>query len=543
MRNSSKAIWLGLAVVLLILGCKNPISGGSGPAEGGTLSTTAVSDGSSDGNDHFFFLPPVVKHVDTAAFGEFDGDLAPVVTVNEWSESGGYGAEIARFDTVSGSGSERLRVAHAPEDEFYIVNWHTGDSDQTVGDAIYRIRVLVDDYLLGYAEVVFVDNGREMKNARTNDLIPLKDGRTLPIKFRIDTGALPGGSLQAGGAYHTVTIKNGVLWAFGDNQYGQLGDGTQNAALSPLPVGDDSDWRSVDAGLYHNVAIKEDGTLWTWGYNFYGQLGNGTYTDSAVPIQVGNDSDWATAFAGRYHVLALKQDGSLWSWGYGTGGNLGIGSYVYRVPTPTQVGSTSDWSTIAATGYFTLAIKSDGTLWSWGDNGFGQLGNGTLSSTASPQQVGTDTDWASASSSYYHALALKENGSVWAWGYGGYGSLGTGSTATSSVPTQVGIGTDWQSVAAGFFHSVAVKNDGTLWAWGSNQYGQFGNGSYSSTPVLTPAQSGSDSDWSEVDTSIYHSLGIKQDDSRWAWGYNYWGQLGNGTTGGRETLPEEILFP
>jgi alpha-tubulin suppressor-like RCC1 family protein len=284
---------------------------------------------------------------------------------------------------------------------------------------------------------------------------------------------------------HTVAVKtDGTLWAWGVNESGQLGVGTttvctgEPCSASPVLVG--NGFASVAAGLEHTVAVKTDGTLWAWGDNAAGQLGVGTTTIcsyqgcSTSPVQVG--SGFASVAAGDYYTVAVKTDGTLWGWGSNYLGQLGDGTTTPR-PSPVQVGS--GFASVAAGRQHTVAMKTDGTLWAWGDNAAGQLGVGTTTicsyqgpCSTSPVQVGSGfADYAAGGG---HTVAVKTDGTLWAWGGNGYGQLGDGTTTPRPSPVQVGSG--FASVAAGSDHTVAVKTDGTLWAWGNNQHGELGDG-------------------------------------------------------------------
>lgn len=280
---------------------------------------------------------------------------------------------------------------------------------------------------------------------------------------------------------------------------------------------------------YHNLLIKGDGSLWAWGYNVYGQLGSGsTSTYRSTPGQVGSDTDWRAAAAGAFHSLAIKSDGTLWAWGYNAYGQLGDGTETQRL-TPVQVGTDTDWVAVTGGQYHSVALKADGTLWSWGDNYYGSLGQGLSGGPAqsTPARIGTDTDWAAVDTKYYHSLALKTDGTLWGWGYNNHYTLGTGNGLNQVAPIQIGGDSDWAVVATGYYHTLAVKRDGSLWAWGSNGYGQYGNGG--TTASYLPLRVGSDDDWSQMSAGWYHSVGLKRDGSMWATGSNSVGQLGDGT--------------
>jgi alpha-tubulin suppressor-like RCC1 family protein len=334
-------------------------------------------------------------------------------------------------------------------------------------------------------------------------------------------------SVAAGGG-HTIAIKNdGALWAWGDRGYGQLGDGTTASKASPSQVGTGTTWSSVAAGNGHTIAKKSDGTLWAWGFNYYGALGFGTRTwNTWSPGQVGTGTTWSSVAAGGGHTIAKRSDGTLWAWGQNYYGQLGDGTTEIR-SSPSQVGTGTTWSSVAVGGAHTVGIKSDGTLWAWGYNSSGQLGDGTTTSTPSPSQVGTGTTWTSVAAGYDHTLAIKSDDTLWAWGRNDYGQLGDGTTTSKPIPSQVGTGTTWASVAAGNGHTIARRSDGTLWAWGRNDYGQLGDGTTTGKPI--PSQVGTGTTWASVAAGYDHTLAIKSDDTLWAWGHNHYGELGDGT--------------
>ena len=296
--------------------------------------------------------------------------------------------------------------------------------------------------------------------------------------------------------------------------------------------------KTISAGKCYTVQIDQNGTLWAWGFNYYGQLGlddSGLGTDRATPTQVGYATDWLDISTGNSHTIALKEDGTLWAWGYNFHGQLGLGDSGSGTDRaiPTQVGDDTDWLAISAGSLHTIALKEDGTLWAWGYNYYGQLGlddSGSGTDRATPTQVGTATDWLAISAGSSHTIALKEDGTLWAWGFNHYGQLGlddSGLGTDRAIPTQVGDDTDWLAISAGSLHTIALKEDGTLWAWGYNYYGQLGlDDSGSGTDRATPTQVGTATDWLAISAGSSHTIALKEDGTLWAWGFNHYGQLG-----------------
>ncbi|MEO8065912.1 MAG: GLUG motif-containing protein [Candidatus Doudnabacteria bacterium] len=243
---------------------------------------------------------------------------------------------------------------------------------------------------------------------------------------------------------------------------------------------------------------------------------------------------WISVSAGERFVLAIKDDGTLWAWGNNFSGQLGQGDNI-PLSFPTQVGADTDWQSVSAGSAHSLAIKTDHTLWAWGDNSSGQLGQGDTVNLSDPTQVGADTDWQSVSAGTGHSLAIKTVGTLWAWGDNENGQLGLADNDPRDIPIQVGIGTLWQSVSAGAAHSLAIKTDQTLWAWGDNSSGQLGLAD--NDPRNIPIQVGIGTLWQSVSAGprSSHTIALKSDNTLWAWGFNETGQLGLGDAVARNT--------
>lgn len=299
-------------------------------------------------------------------------------------------------------------------------------------------------------------------------------------------------------------------------------------------------WQSVSAGGDKTIALSVTGKIFGWGDNSSGALGLGAFSGAQFnPTASSNGNTFTQVVSGgNAFTIALKSDGTLWSTGINTSGFLGIGNYTNK-NTFTQIGVDSNWQSVSAGGSHVLAIKTDGTLWAWGANTEGQLGNGTTTMSNVPIQIGSDTNWQSvAAGGYYFSAAIKTNGTLWVWGNDSYGQLGNGIvTNHTSIPVQIGTDTNWNKISAGQYHVLALKNNGSLWGWGDNSAGNIGIGS--TTPVYVPTQIGIETDWQKISASTFASYAIKSNGTLWSWGYNSNGQLGDGTTV-QKNIPTQV---
>jgi len=264
--------------------------------------------------------------------------------------------------------------------------------------------------------------------------------------------------------------SDGTIWGAGGGA-GKLGQNNNTSYSSPKQLGSGTDWRSLASSWAMTVASKTDGTLWSWGENSAGSLGQNNLTVYSSPKQIpGNSwSQWIATSSNQNATMAIKTDGTLWAWGYNLYGELGQNTASNRYSSPVQVGSDTTWGNPVDMASKSI-IKSDGTLWVWGINQYGQLGlnegtDGTSGSRSSPTQV-PGTTWSRISRGSNIQLAIKTDGTMWAWGYNGSsGALAQNDRTDRSSPTQIP-GTTWKSVVTDYLSVIATKTDGTLWSWG-----------------------------------------------------------------------------
>lgn len=352
---------------------------------------------------------------------------------------------------------------------------------------------------------------------------------------------------MSGGAAESFIIDgSGTLWAWGDNMWGQLGDGTTQDRSLPVKVLEHV--RSVSAGESHTYAVLEDNTLWAWGRNVSNAFpDNDELVSSPDPIKIMDDV--ASASTGVCTHLAVKTDGTLWTWGKYTGSKTNK-----QISTPQKI---MDNVVSACTGFgHSLALQTDGSLWAWGQNNDGEIGDGSGRERLSPVKVMDNV--VSMSAGYGFSTAVKADGTLWTWGRNWQGELGDGTTWTwgpnwswessdpeehallqetlaawvekwgawanrdHSIPVQV---LDRAvSVHASNNNTYALLNDGTLWAWGDNSSGDIGDGTTEDRlfpiPVLSQVE--------QVSVGWDHVLARRTDGTLWTWGANVTGQLGNG---------------
>ncbi len=334
------------------------------------------------------------------------------------------------------------------------------------------------------------------------------DNTTVAKSSPVQVGAISTWDALDYGADHSGGVRDGLLFMWGEGNNGGLGDGTTVDKSSPGQIGALTDWDKLSLGLNHGSFVKTDNTLWSFGSGTSGGLGNGAATNQSSPVQVGALTDWNTIACGDNFAASVKTDLTLWTWGAAAFGQLGDGSAVNK-SSPVQVGALTDWAQVACGLRHTLAVKTDGTLWAFGAAANGKLGNGTTTpNLSSPVQIGALTDWQEVACGDEFTVACKTDGTLWAFGDSGNGATGQGNTTDISSPVQIGALTDWASVKAGDAHWIAVKTDGSLWSCGAGVSGKLGDGT--TVSKSSPVQIGAATDWFLAAAGASNGGGVRE---------------------------------
>ena len=339
----------------------------------------------------------------------------------------------------------------------------------------------------GSDHTIFLCSDGRINSVGHNGFGQLGIGPTTFSLVTLPSPGLTGVTAISSGNYHSLFLKNdGTVWAAGKNDYGQLGDGTFVNNNTPVQVIGLTGIIAISAGGDHSLFLKNDGTVWAVGYNVYGQLGDLSFVNKSVPVQVVGLTGITSISAGGFHSLFLKNDGTAWVVGRNNYGQFGDGGNSHFNSTPIQVPGVSGVNTITAGGSFSVFLKDDGTIWTTGDNSYGQIGDGTISTVRNtPTQISNFTGVTAVDAGTHHILFLKNDGTVWAVGYNSGGALGDGTIVHKSSPVQVVGLTQITAVAAGSFHSFFLKSNGTIWATGNNSTAQLGDGTqvYKTIPL------------------------------------------------------------
>lgn len=382
---------------------------------------------------------------------------------------------------------------------------------------------------LGEGHVVVTLRDGHVITTGDNQLGQLGNGSTsAPDEWVFVTpqGLESGATSVAAGYYHTIALTSqGGFWGWGDNSRGQLGDGVETTRSVPREVAGLSQVVQITAGQRHSLALRSDGTVWAWGDNDEGALGSGSEARvSTTPTASIGLPQVRQIAAGGASSAALDGNSRLWTWGANLRGQLAISTDIFRTATPTRAEGLPPLQSVAIGYEHMLGLATDGRVWVWGANGYGQLGDDYNQSTT-PRALGSLSGIRAVAAAGDHSLALDSQGRVWAWGDNGYQQSSPGDTPQIKVPVQVGGLPAIQAIAAGYWTSYALGTDGRIWAWGSGNEGQLGTGVEDIVATPAPAQG---EHFSQVASGGAHALALRSDGLVWAYGLDASGQLGDG---------------
>ena len=294
--------------------------------------------------------------------------------------------------------------------------------DSNKNEKKYTTNEISTDELVGTYDIYAIAYDRAGNSKKSNTVQISIMGKTSSISTRYS---------------HTLLIdSNGGLWAFGNNDNGQLGDGTKTQRTSPVQIKQGTKFTQVSAGYNYSLAIDSEGNLWSWGYNSDGQLGDGTTTNRTSPVRIKNGTKFKEISAGIGHSMAIDNEGNLWTWGSNHHGQLGDGTKTDKT-SPVQIKAGTKFKQISAGSYHSLAIDSEGNLWAWGYNYKGSLGDGTATDRTSPVQIKAGTKFTQVLAGDRHSFAIEENGKIWGMGDNYYGQLGDRTTTVRYTPVQI----------------------------------------------------------------------------------------------------------
>ncbi len=560
------------------------------PSETGPASI--ISDAAhGNGKSHFYFLPPMVPklrlssgsfHGYPAASAPFDADLSPKVEICELT-AGECSRILATYTTTEGHWAQKVRIIGAdwPASldlfKHYSVLWFTR-GHRLNPRTMYRIRVLVDDIQLGYADVDVVRSFHEFRKVNRNEYVALLDDWILPITFRVEQGFLARMQVEPAEAtvgvgeaqqftanvtdLHGATLPNvPISWSNGNSAVATL---SENGLATAIGAGQTTitaraEWLqatatlNVDApdapgnnatlatGTFHSCAIATSGATHCWGFNNNGQLGNGVTGNSSVPVLVTGGHEFLSVVAGSMHTCGLKEDGSAWCWGQGQFGALGddLGENTWE-PVPVFGGLT--FSALTAGGNHTCGITLEGAAYCWGRNNQGQLGAGTISSTEpawSPVAVVGGNTFQKLDAGSTHTCGLTTAGAALCWGSNFNGELGTGVAGTAIASPQTVTGAFvFKAIIASQTFSCAVDLAGAAHCWGSNSLGALGinqpNGTHPSPQLVAGGLT-----FADLSTALtFHTCGRTTTGAAYCWGNNASIQLGTGA--GSSTAPSLV---
>lgn len=536
---------LSLVTVSVLSACSvdAPVQPAASAQRNGTMAAV-ISDGSHGGNARFFFLPPMVSSANYS--GTFDAGLTPIVRITE------EGVTLIDLAAKIPQGAD-----------FYQVNWQTKDFDLDPTKN-YRITVLVGSSILGFADVDVVSSGNQLKSVNTGEYIPLLDGRTLPIKFRIESD--PWVQVSGGGAVACGLKKSGRIFCWGQNggsAPGGLGNGTVGGLSTvPVEVAGSRSWSDVSTGYGGSCAIDLAGRGFCWRGNPFGALGIGSSPSevpySPVPVEIAGDHRWSAISYGEYHVCGLTTSQEAWCWGINNRGQLGDGTLTDRYA-PVRVLGDLKFSDIKSSALATCATRLESELGGDPLNPREVCWGQYDAVNASPVPVEVTLaqglfNLSPVAPLTMCALDSTKRGYCWGWN-SSFGTLGTGPVSDPYLlnPTALGLDVQWQSFSEGIaVHVCGIATSGGAYCWGNNSSGELGDGSSMNRDI--PVAVSGPNTWKHIATVLGEfgmpgrnsTCGLTTAGDVYCWGANYTGQLGAGLTPealDRSPSPVKVLEP
>ena len=537
-------------------------------APNASLPSFVIADAARDYKSGFYWLPPMVKQ--PAVTGIFDASLSPSVEICELVE-GACGSVRATFTMTSGPGGEFVRVQ---DDQHYHVNWH---SDQFALSATgsYRISVRagVNAVLLGYADVQPAANGSAFTNLDSDEIVGLVDGRTLPIRFRVETGIVGGidvepreATLEPDGTQqylaavrdlHGDHMTAHVIWSTSDESVATVDqDGrvtavaegtaviTATAAFvtgSATVIVEKPVEHSIilaSAGDSHSCALSEAATAYCWGLGNWGQLGNGFLVSRFTPFAVAGGHAFTAIATAETHSCGITTAGQAYCWGLNNVGQLGDNTSTNQA-SPTLVAGDRSFTSIVAGAFHTCALASSGEAYCWGFSASGALGTGATSARTPTPVVGGYT-FASLTAGRSHTCGLTATGEAFCWGLNSFGQLGDGTVSNRLVPSPVMGGVTFVSISGGDAHTCALTAAGSAYCWGNADQGRLGMGDPAAFFHTSPQSVAGGLTFAMITAGEAHSCGVLTTGEAYCWGSNAGGRLGVGTTDAQSLVPAAV---
>jgi len=546
-----------------VLACSDRLS----TAPNASLPSFAIADAARDYKPGFYWLPPMVKNPTVS--GTFDASLTATVDICELIDDE-CGPVLATYTMTSGPGGEVLSI----QDGHYHVNWHTDQFTLSTNSYRISVRAGANNVLLGYADVQPAANGSSFKNLDSNEMMGLVDGRTLPIKFRIETNVVgdidvapleatlePGGTQQLVATVsdlHGNPMSANVMWSSSDESIATvdqsglvtaIAEGTAIiTATAELVSGSatviveepvEEGGVLASAGDSHSCAIDETGAAFCWGLGSLGQLGNGFLVNRFTPFPVAGGHTFTAIATAETHSCGITSTGEAYCWGLNNVGQLGDGTTINQ-PSPTLVGGGQSFTSIVAGAFHTCALTTSGEAYCWGLGTNGPLGNGAGGVQTLPTRVLGGHTFASLTAGRIHTCGLTIAGEAYCWGLNSSGQLGDGTTANKLMPTQVIGGVTFASISAGDAHTCALTSSGSAYCWGNADQGRLGMGDPGASIHTSPQSVAGELTFSAITAGEAHSCGITATGEAYCWGSNAGGRLGIGTTDLQSLVPAAV---